>query len=408
MDQDHTAYPEDSGAPPTDAPEGRPAPPEVPDWFMRAVTRATWRIIGIVLLVALALWALNQAMDLVVVFLAACFLALAIVPAVDGIVRRLHWSRGLATIAVILAVVIAIGALIGFLIPAMVDVANKFGAALPQWMNDLEQLAIFKRLGIDIPDLSTADSNLLTAVENWFKRDGGTHVLGIAGSGLGMIAKLFLTLVFTIMIAAGEPAILRAILRILSPTNQARFLDAWNTAIVQTGGYFYSRLLLMLFTSTSTFIVMVLLGMPVLFALPLAVFGAFFVEFIPLVGGYIGIAIPVLFMAVEKGLTRAVILLVWAIIYQQIHDYLLSPRISSKTMTLNAGVALGSALFGGALAGPLGALFAMPVAGMVTAFIKRYVPARQIVVDLDQPRRPAGQEPGESGEQEAAAATGDG
>ena len=392
MEHDH---PTGRGAPDPPAsatPGGGSAPPEVPAWFMGAVTRATWRIIGIALLVALGLWALNQAMDLVVVFLAACFLALAIVPAVDGIVRRLHWSRGVATLAVILAVVISIGALIGFLVPAMVDVANKFGAALPQWLNDLEQLSLVKRLGIDIPDLTTADSNLLTAVEDWFKRDGGTHVLGLAGSGLGVVAKLFLTLVFTIMIAAGEPAILRAILRVLSPANQARFFDAWNTAIQQTGGYFYSRLLLMLFTSTSTFIVMVLLGMPVLFALPLAVFGAFFVEFIPLVGGYIGIAIPVLFMAVEKGLTRAVILLVWAIIYQQIHDYLLSPRISSRTMTLNAGVALGSALFGGALAGPLGALFAMPVAGMVTAFVKRYVPARPIVVDLDGARRPVGQE----------------
>jgi len=136
----------------------------------------------------------------------------------------------------------------------------------------------------------------------------------------------------------------------------------------------------MIFTSTGYFIVMVLVGMPVLYAIPLAVFGAFFVEFIPLVGGYIGISIPVVFVLVEKGWVQAVILLIWATIYQQIHDYVLSPRISSKTMTLSAGVALGSALLGGSIAGPLGALFAMPLAGMVTAFLKKYLPAREIAV----------------------------
>lgn len=366
-------------------------PPEqspIPDWLIPAVTKATWRILGILAVVALAFWAVQQAGDLVIVAIAAVFLALAILPAVDGIVRRWHWSRGLATITVILAVVFSIGALIGFLIPAMVDVASKLNTALPTWLQDIENLGIVKRLGITIPDLSSADTTLLTNIENWLTRDGGTHVLGLAGSSLGLLAKIFLTLVFTIMIASGEPAIIRAILRTLSPKNQLRFYDAWQTAVTQTGGYFYSRLLLMGFTSTATFVVMVILGMPLEFAIPLAVFGAFFVEFIPLVGGYIGIAIPVFFMAVETGLLRAAILLAWAVIYQQIHDYILSPRISAKTMSLNAGVALGSALFGGAVAGPLGALFAMPAAGVVTAFLRKYLPAREIVVDLAPETRP--------------------
>ena len=59
-----------------------------------------------------------------------------------------------------------------------------------------------------------------------------------------MIAKLFLTFVFTIIIASGEPAILRAVLSRLSPAHQRRLVEAWDTAITQTGGYFYSRLLL--------------------------------------------------------------------------------------------------------------------------------------------------------------------
>lgn len=346
-----------------------------PPWLMPVITKSMWRAVAIGLVVAAGLWALRQAEDLVVIVVVATFLALAIVPAVDGLVRRWGWSRGTAVIAVMLGVFLTIVLLIGFLIPALVDVAGKLGQEVPAWLDEA------RKSGLDLPLLQESDAQLLADAENWLKQNGGTHVLSLAGSGVGMFAKLFLTFIFTVIIATGEPAILRAVLQRLAPENQHRLVEAWDTAVAQTGGYFYSRLLLMIFTSTGYVIVMILVGMPVLFAIPLAVFGAFFVEFIPLVGGYIGIAIPVVFVLVEKGWVRAAILLAWAIIYQQIHDYVLSPRISAKTMTLNPGVALGSALLGGAIAGPIGALFAMPMAGMVTAFLGKYLPSRPIVVD---------------------------
>lgn len=354
-----------------------PPPSGPPPWLDAAINRAMWRAVVIVLLVLAVLWAADQARDLLVIIIVATFLALAIVPAVDGLVRRRGWSRGLSTVLVIGSVFVGIAALIGFLIPAMVDVAGKLGQEVPSWLEDA------RKSGLDLPLLDESNAQILSDAETWLKKNGGTHVLSLAGTGVGMVAKVFLTFVFTVIIAAGEPTILKAVLGRLSPVNQHRLVNAWDTAVTQTGGYFYSRLLLMLFTGTGYFVVMLLLGMPWLFAIPLAVFGAFFVEFIPLVGGYIGIAIPVVFMLVEKGWVRALILLAWAIIYQQIHDYLLSPRISSKTMTLSPGVALGSALLGGAIAGPLGALFAMPTAGMVTAFLSTYLPSQPIVVGAE-------------------------
>jgi len=342
-------------------------------------------IVGLVLFVAF--WLVGRAGELIMIGLVSCFLALAILPAVDGLVRRRGWSRGTATLLVIAAVFLTIVALIGFLIPAVADVASKMGAQVPAWLDAL------RGTGLPLPILQETNDEIFSDLEGWLRKEGGTHVLDVAGSSLGLIAKFVLILVFTIIIASSEPNLLRAILGRLSPANQARFIDAWDTAIEQTGGYFYSRLLLMFFTSTGTFIVMVLLGIPVAFALPLAVFGAFFVEFIPLVGGYIGIALPVLFVAVEKGFVRGLVLLAWAVIYQQIHDYVLSPRISAKTMSISAGVALGSALLGGALAGPLGALFAMPVAGVITAFIKKYAPAHPIVVSSAALGSPADTDP---------------
>lgn len=353
-----------------------------PTWLYPLIKRTVWRIVFVAAVVAVFLWVINKASDLLAIFVVSCFLALAILPGVDRLVHHRGWKRGVATVAVIGAVMLFVVAFVAFLIPAMADVVNKAGQEVPDWLETL------RKTGLPIPALQETNDQLVADFEAWLKKEGGTHVLDVAGSSLGLIAKLFLTLVFTIVIASSEPNLLRAILGKLSPVNQQRFIVAWDTAIEQTGGYFYSRLLLMVITSTSTFLVMVILGMPVLYAVPLAVLGAFFVEFIPLVGGYIGISLPVIFMLVEKGWVRAAILLAWALIYQQIHDYYLSPRISSKTMAISTGVALGSALLGAAIAGPLGALFAMPVAGMVTSFLARYAPPQPIVVSSSSLNEP--------------------
>jgi predicted PurR-regulated permease PerM len=134
------------------------------------------------------------------------------------------------------------------------------------------------------------------------------------------------------------------------------------------------------------FAVMVILGLPVVYALPMALFMGFVSEFIPMIGTYIGAIIPILVMLAVQGLVPAVLLVVWVIIYQQLENYWLSPRFSSKTMELNGAVAFGAALFGGAVAGPMGAFMALPVAALVTAIIKNAGKTYTVVVeDLDGP-----------------------
>jgi predicted PurR-regulated permease PerM len=156
------------------------------------------------------------------------------------------------------------------------------------------------------------------------------------------------------------------------PGRQERLGWAWDTAITQTGGYFYSRLLLMIVNGGLFFFVMLLVGVPWLIALPLSVFEGFVAEFIPAVGTYIGAAVPVLVTAGLQGLAPAAILIVWTVVYQQIENYWLSPRVSAHTMEINGGIAFGSALAGGAIAGPMGAFMALPIAALVTSFLKNF------------------------------------
>ena len=118
------------------------------------------------------------------------------------------------------------------------------------------------------------------------------------------------------------------------------------------------------------FVAMLLVGMPTLYAIPLAIFEGFVAEFIPAIGTYLGAAVPILLALVVLGLPEALILLVWVLIYQQVENYWLSPKISSNTMELNGAVAFGAALAGGAIAGPMGAFAALPVAALITSIIK--------------------------------------
>ena len=112
---------------------------------------------------------------------------------------------------------------------------------------------------------------------------------------------------------------------------------------------------------------------------PAAPFGGFVAAFIPAIGTYLGSAVPIIMTLAIQGLVPALIVLGYALIYQQIENYWLSPKLSSQSMTLNGGVAFGAALAGGAIAGPMGAFMALPIAAMITSFLSHYRTAHEVV-----------------------------
>ena len=93
----------------------------------------------------------------------------------------------------------------------------------------------------------------------------------------------------------------------------------------------------------------------------------------------------------------ALIVVAYAVVYQQIENYWLSPRISAKTMDLNGGLAFGAALAGGALFGPMGAFMALPVAALIVAFISHYRRPHEVVYvsprSADRSPEAAGEKP---------------
>jgi len=118
------------------------------------------------------------------------------------------------------------------------------------------------------------------------------------------------------------------------------------------------------------FLTLKLLGVP--YALALGLFVGVVAAFIPIVGTYIAGAVPVLVALAAVSVTAAVIVLVEVLAYQQLENYVLSPRLSQKTMELNAGVAFAAAMAGGAVGGFIGAFFALPIAAVIQAFLSTY------------------------------------
>jgi predicted PurR-regulated permease PerM len=338
-----------------------------PPWVSPVIRQTIWRVIGIGLGTTVLVLMLLQARSLVSMLVIALFFGIAMDPAVTALHARRGWSRGRGTAVVFVAVVGSVILLFAVLIPAIVQVAGQIADRIPQWINDIE--ATF---GITLDVAGTrSGAELEAAVASW-AQDNAQAVLGLASTGVGAVFQFFTIAMFTFYFAADAPRIRRTVLRRLPPPRQQRLGWAWDTAIAQTGGYFYSRLLLMIINGGLFFVVLIAVGTPPLVALPLAVFEGFVAEFIPAIGTYLGAAVPLIVVLGTEGGWQALVVVVWTVIYQQVENYWLSPKLSARTMELNGGVAFGSALAGGAIAGPMGAFMALPVAALITSFLSQY------------------------------------
>jgi predicted PurR-regulated permease PerM len=358
-----------------------PTKKDIPQVRIAFEGKTLWKIVGVILLVLVALWAIGEAATLVVLIGMSFFFSLALQPAVLWLTNRYGWRRGSAVGLIYLAGIIGFIALIVILIPAVATLAETIGQSGAQWMNDAVSWAE-DTFGFTVGSGAGFDQDWATSLEDelitWAKGSAG-NVVSLATSSLGFVFNMATMAMFTFYFTADAPRLQRSVLGLLPAKRQQEIGWAWDQAIVQTGGYFYSRMVLMVINGTGFFFTMVLVGMPIALAIPLAVFGGFVSVFIPAIGTYIGGAIPILLTLAIQGWVAALIVLAYVVIYQQVENYWLSPKISSKTMTINGAVAFGGALFGGAIAGPMGAFISLPVAALVTSLVSNFAPHHKVV-----------------------------
>jgi predicted PurR-regulated permease PerM len=360
---------------PADAETGdqhpRPEPGAYTPWSMAFVRRAAvWLVVAITGGLFLSRLADSLAHRLAGIFqmiLVSLFLSFAIEPAVGYLARR-GWRRGAATGLIFLAVVAAGAGLLALLIPAIVTGTRQLISALPDLVANLARY--LKPLGIQLDraslqqQLTTYGDDLISAAQHV---TGG--ILTLATGVAGVLFEVSAVAFFTFYMVARGPQLRRAVLSWFRPKRQRQILAVWEDAIQQTGGYFYSRLLLAVVNGSLMFVVLWVRHVP--FAAPLAVFEAAVSTFIPAIGTYIGGAAPVL-AALLTDPADAIIVLAWIVVYQQIENYFLAPRLTARTMAVSAPVAFTAAMAGGALGGFLFAFLALPVAGIIQTVVQTY------------------------------------
>ena len=191
----------------------------------------------------------------------------------------------------------------------------------------------------------------------------------MALSVVGLVFDFVTVLVFAIYFSADSPRIKRFVASWLKPAHQVTFIRVWDISVAKAGGFVLAKLALA--TLSAAFHVGFFYLIDVPYWLPMGIFAGIVSQFIPTIGTYIGVALPALFAAFTDPIDIVWIVL-FATVYQQVENYVFTPRISTKTMDINSGVALAAVFIGAALFGPIGAIIGIPLVAIVIAVIEAY------------------------------------
>ena len=333
-------------------------------WLIRAVA-IFW--VGFLVMVATR-HSINRLTNLFILLLISLFLAFAIEPGVNKLEAR-GWKRGRATIGIVLSVVVlssAFLALFGTLVASqMADLlqnSEKYVNESVSFINDTFNAKI------DPQEVNDKISDPNGPVQKFIDSQQD-KVITLSVQALGALLQVFSVLLFTYYIVADGPKLRRALCSRLSPERQRSVLDGWEIAVNKTGGYLYSRALLALLSSFFHWIAFQAIGTPAPIAMALWV--GVVSQFLPVVGTYVAGVLPVVLSFVNNP-ASALFVIGFILVYQQVENYLFSPRITARTMELHPALAFGSAIAGAAVLGPVGAVLALPGAAMIQAIASEW------------------------------------
>ena len=359
----------------------------VPPWVKRLLVE----IVAIIIGMFVAYHVVKALRGLIIILVISLFLSVALEPGVNFLASK-GWRRGLGTGAMFLGMVLSVGTFIGLMIPLIVDQVRLLIARMPDYIDQVSEFAA--RFGIDFTgqNLENAAGSVGGDLSR-FSRDIAGHMFGVGQALLGTVFQLLTIGLFTFYMTAEGPRLRRTVCSLLPREKQLEVLRVWNIAIEKTGAYFYTRTLLAAISAGLGWAVFTVIGLD--YPLALALWMAIISQFVPVIGTYLGGALPLIIALLSSG-TKAIEVVAYVIIYQQIENYLLAPKITARTMSLHPAVSFGSAIAGGTLLGVPGALMALPVAATTQAFISTYI-ERYKVVDspltaepLDRSDRPEG------------------
>ncbi|HEY6963205.1 MAG TPA: AI-2E family transporter [Gaiellaceae bacterium] len=347
-----------------------------PDRVVDLRARTVFRVLMIVLAVAISLEVLWVARHVISWLVIALFLALALDPLVGSIERRSRLGRGAAIGLTYLLVLVVIAAVGATFVPKLVDEVNGFVQALPDYVHNLTHGR--GRLGF----LETK-YHIVEKVRKSVKEGGATKVLGLSGAAVSItksvitIVAATVTIVFLtfFMLLEGRQWVERAY-GLFPEESRPRWRRVGRDVYRTVGGYVTGNILISVIAGASITVVLLIMGVPYAVALGLIVA---FLDLIPLAGATVA-GVIVCVVAFLHSVPAGIVVLVFFVVYQQLENHFLQPVIYGRTVQLSPLAVLVAVLVGAELAGILGALAAIPVAGTLQVIVRDQLAARRGLV----------------------------
>jgi predicted PurR-regulated permease PerM len=337
--------------------------------------KAILQVVLVILGVATVLWILYTSRQVITWIFVATFLTLALNPAVNALQMRGVRRRGAATGIVLGVTILFIAGVGALLVPPLVSQVTGLVDAVPGYVHDLTKgrgpLGFLER-----------DYHIVERVKEAAGNGGATKLAGgatavlsltksVITAVLGTVTILFLTV---FMLLEG-PAWWERILGLADPRSRPRWRNVGHQIGRTVSGYITGNLLISVIAGGAAGIVLLIMGVQFPVALGLLVG---ILDLIPLAGATLaGILLGV--VGLLTSVTDGVVLIVYFTVYQQIENHILQPLVYGRTVQLSPLVVLIAILIGSAVAGVLGALAAIPVAGTLQILLLDWLRHRRRV-----------------------------
>jgi predicted PurR-regulated permease PerM len=344
-----------------------------PERIVRFPVRTILTVLGIAISVLLVLWLIWIVRSVITWILIALFLSLALNPAVDWLQRRGVHRRGIAVSLTLLGALLALVGIGALFIPTLVSQVNDFANNVPDY---LHQITTGRgRLGF----LQTK-YHLVDKAREALHNGGAKKLFGLSDTAVavtkGVITAIvgFVTIIFmTFFMLLEGPLWVERFFSLVPEHAQPRWRRVAHDIYRTVGGYVTGNLLISFIAGVATTIVLLIMGVPFAIALGLIVA---ILDLIPLAGATLA-AIIVGAVAFLHSIPAGIVVIVFFIVYQQLENHVLQPVIYGRTVQLSPLAVLIAVLIGAEIAGILGALGAIPVAGAIQVILVDALQARR-------------------------------
>ena len=344
----------------------------------RFIQTSVITVLGLVIAFQLIEWAFGKSKDFLFMLLLAWLLGIAITPLVEILTKR-GLKRGLSTmlvllglVALVVAFIASFGQLLASQLASLIIQIPSLVEGFVNWLNTSFNL------GIDATSIENSLNFSNSQIAN-FAQDIAGGLLGVVTSVFGFIFNIFTLLLFAFYFAAEAPQIKKTVGSWLPAKQQVVFTTVWQVATEKTGGFVISRVILAVLNATFTSVFLLLIDVP--YWLPLGLFTGLVSQFVPTVGSYIGGIIPAI-VAIVNDPKDGLFVIIFVLIYQQIENYLFTPRISSLTMDIHPAVAFASVIVFAGFFGAIGALIGVPIAAAIISIVQTYGKRYELIPEL--------------------------